>query len=87
MRLHDALDTLVAAYLNEHPDKRPSTTTVLELLEWSAARAAAGAGEAIAAEVASGVRCARCQQFLSASRIAMRITRCSKCDGHGGRRQ
>lgn len=36
--LHAALDTLVAAYLSEKADKRPSTTTVLELMQWSGAR-------------------------------------------------
>lgn len=34
-RLHDALDRLMAGYLRAHPDKRPSTTTLEELMEWS----------------------------------------------------
>jgi hypothetical protein len=34
-KLHRALDELVACFLLAHPEKRPSTTTVLELIEWS----------------------------------------------------
>jgi hypothetical protein len=33
--LHRALDELLADYLIDHPQSRPSTITVLELLEWS----------------------------------------------------
>ena len=80
MILHQALDELLAGFLAEHPDKRPSTTTVLELLEWSAARGAD-------APPPDGVRCARCQQFLSETRREMRIRFCSACDGHGPRRR
>jgi hypothetical protein len=37
-QLHTALDTLLAQFLIANPDKRPSTTTVLELAAWSHAR-------------------------------------------------
>jgi hypothetical protein len=33
--LHKALDELVACFLLANPEKRPSTTTVLELVLWS----------------------------------------------------
>jgi hypothetical protein len=36
--LHHALDELLADYLDLHPEKRPSTVTVGELLIWSHAR-------------------------------------------------
>ena len=36
------LDSVVASYLNEHPDKVPSSTTVLELIEWTGRKAREG---------------------------------------------
>lgn len=30
----DAIDRVLARFLVAHPEKRPSTTTVLEMLEW-----------------------------------------------------
>jgi hypothetical protein len=36
--LHTMLDELLADYLIHHRDKRPSTTTLLELMEWSYAQ-------------------------------------------------
>jgi hypothetical protein len=32
--LHHALDVIMAMYINAHPMKLPSRTSVLELLEW-----------------------------------------------------
>lgn len=86
--LHEALDHLVAMYLQDNPTRLPSTTTVLDLIEWSAARsfeaaraaAVAAADRADAVCVAEG-RCLGCGQFLSATRVEMRIERCSRCDG------
>jgi hypothetical protein len=37
-RQHNSLDRLLAAFLLENPGKFPSTTTVMELAEWSHAR-------------------------------------------------
>jgi hypothetical protein len=85
LTLHQALDELVACYLAENGDRRPSTTTVLELIEWSArrnfeaARVAAVEAASIAAD-AEG-RCTGCGRFLSVERRRMRIDRCSDCDG------
>ena len=35
IELHKALDELIADYITHHDQKRPSNTTVMELLEWS----------------------------------------------------
>ncbi len=34
-RLHADFDELLADYLAHHPEKRPSTTILVELMEWS----------------------------------------------------
>ena len=34
-RLRASLDMLVADFIMHHDDKRPSNTTVMELIEWS----------------------------------------------------
>lgn len=34
--LHKALDELVADFLEHNPNARPSTTSVLDLMQWSA---------------------------------------------------
>lgn len=36
--LHSALDLLLAQFLLEHPKRYPSRISVMELIEWSAAR-------------------------------------------------
>jgi hypothetical protein len=36
--LHESLDELVADFIRHNDDKRPSSTTVLELMEWSHAQ-------------------------------------------------
>jgi hypothetical protein len=91
LKSHDVLDGLVAAYLDANPHKRPSSTTVLELIEWSAAQPTAielqTTSVAETTPAAEGHRCERCGKFLSATRIEMRIRRCGGCDGHGARRR
>lgn len=34
-RLHRCLDSLIADFILHHKDKRPSNTTVMELMGWS----------------------------------------------------
>jgi hypothetical protein len=36
--LHTALDSLVAQYLMANPQALPSTTSLMDLMQWSAAR-------------------------------------------------
>lgn len=37
-RRHEAVDSLLAEYLQAHPSAIPSRTSVIQLLEWSSAR-------------------------------------------------
>jgi hypothetical protein len=78
---HAVLDAIVASFLEAHPTKLPSTTTVLELIEWHAHQ-----GAAVDYTRVSAAQCARCGQFLSATRTEMRLTLCSHCDGSHRRR-
>lgn len=71
---HSDLDGLVAAFLEQNPTARPSTSTILELLEWSARRLHAA-------------RCSGCGEFLSAVRVEMGLARCSDCEGRRPRRR
>ncbi len=36
--LHEALDCVIDEYLQEHPDRRASNTTLRQVLTWYAAR-------------------------------------------------
>lgn len=65
---HADLDGLVARFLAENPTARPSTATVLELLQWSARRI-------------HTVKCEKCGAFLSATRAEMNLRLCGRCEG------
>jgi hypothetical protein len=78
---HAVLDAIVASFLEANPDKLPSTTTVLELIEWHHRQVTSVDYTRVGA-----VQCSRCGQFLSATRVEMRLTLCSDCDRSHRRR-
>jgi hypothetical protein len=78
---HAVLDAIVASFLEANADKLPSTTTVLELIEWHHRTLVDQAPIAKAA-----VQCRRCGEFLSAVRVEMRLSTCGFC-GHGSQRR
>jgi hypothetical protein len=80
---HAVLDAIVASYLEVNPTKLPSTTTVLELIEWHHQTVV---GASVDYTRVGAVQCARCGQFLSATRVEMRLTLCSDCDRSHRRR-
>jgi hypothetical protein len=80
---HAVLDSIVASYLEANPTKLPSTTTVLELGEWHYQTVV---GASVDHTRVGAVQCARCGQYLSTTRVEMRLALCSNCDRSHRRR-